>query len=615
MSKQFHIGFNSKEPTTRHDPRSLNNFIVAILGIAIFLVGLFITLMFANSVRAQSSREFQDQLDRQVGDTSTYMQTRIESYNRLLLASATIFNVKGVFSRNEWAHFYESMKVEKEYPSAIAVGYLAVLKKGETASFEDQVRAEGFTDFTITPKEQERDTYAVITYIEPFNELNKKAFGYDMFSETSRRYALEQARDTGEPTMTPPLVLVQDSDSISPDLGVLIYYPVYRGGEVPTTVEARRAAIVGFTYAALHPSDVLQRYLMRLTTEATQADIALFDTSYPDKALLTYDGTQASEQVKAVGQKTFEVAGHPWLLTISAAQPFGKRVLTPLGVILLGGIISLLLAFGVIVGLSGRFRKVEQTYRKEVQRTKDELLALASHQLRTPASGVKQYVGMLAEGLVGELTPLQKEIAEKAYEANERQLHIINELLYVSKADAGQLLIEPTEINLTPFVGRIVESFTEQAAKKRITLDFHDERPYTVAADDRYIGMVIENLVSNAIKYSYPDSEVTIVLGENESSCFVAVTDRGVGIDKKDFARVFTKFDRIQNPLSHSESGSGLGLFLAQQLAKGHGGKIVLTSTPKKGSTFTLYLPKKSSLRSVTVSLDGRKTKHNNKVK
>ncbi|OYW43983.1 hypothetical protein B7Z28_00375, partial [Candidatus Saccharibacteria bacterium 32-45-3] len=502
-----------------------------------------------------------------------------------------------------------SMKVDKEYPSAVGVGYVKVIPSGDLASFEEQVRGEGFLDFSVYPKEPGRDVYTAITYLEPFNAANQKAFGYDMFSEEFRREAMEKARDSGEAAMTRPVKLIQDKDVASSELGTLIYYPIYASGDLPTEVDERRETLIGYTYVILRPADIMTRYLKRLSPEASLTDITVFDIANPDRVLYTHDGSNAEDQIKEVGQKSFLVAGHEWLISISAAQSFTRRVLAPLATIAIGGIASLLLAVAVVVGISGRFRKVELSYRKEVQRTKDELLALSSHQLRTPASGVKQYIGMLAEGLVGPLTPLQEEIAQKAYEANERQLHIINELLYVSKADAGQLLIEPTEMNLTPFVARIVEDFADQAAKKEIRIEFSEKNDHTVVADDRYVGMIIENLVSNAIKYSYAKATVTVTMGETSSMCFVAVRDEGVGIAKKDFSRVFTKFDRIENPLSHSETGSGLGLFLAQQLAKGHGGEIKLTSVPKKGSTFTLYLPKQSSMTPVAVRIDGKENK------
>lgn len=115
--------------------------------------------------------------------------------------------------------------------------------------------------------------------------------------------------------------------------------------------------------------------------------------------------------------------------------------------------------------------------------------------------------------------------------------------------------------------------------------------------------MVVENLISNAIKYSYPKHSVRISLHEDEGRVSLDVKDEGVGIAKEDVHRLFNKFDRIPNPLSYSEGGSGLGLFLARQLALAHGGDIEVESEEDKGSTFTLTLPKNPNISSAKVDI------------
>jgi signal transduction histidine kinase len=232
------------------------------------------------------------------------------------------------------------------------------------------------------------------------------------------------------------------------------------------------------------------------------------------------------------------------------------------------------------------------------------LLALASHQLRTPASGVKQYLGLLNSGMLGELSSEQKSVTQKAYDANERQLEIINEMLYVSKADAGQLVIEPKTFNLTALTQTVIDGFAEQASQKDIRIAFRTKRDYQVTADDRYVTMAVENLISNAIKYSYPSSTVRVGIASRGKMVSLYVKDRGVGIAKHNIEMVFGKFNRVDNPLSHSEGGSGLGLFLARQLARAHGGDVTVESALEKGSTFSMTLPKKLTVNQTILHLN-----------
>ena len=239
----------------------------------------------------------------------------------------------------------------------------------------------------------------------------------------------------------------------------------------------------------------------------------------------------------------------------------------------------------------------------EVERTKDELLALASHQLRTPASGVKQYIGILTSGIVGSLTPAQQQIAEKAYAVNERQIEIVNQLLYVSKIEAGKVTLRPERSNITPVVRRIIDELSLNAERKNIVLSFHTKQPRYIYGDDQYYPMIVDNLISNAIKYSYPDTTVTVRLAKHPDGLALTVTDHGVGISPEDREQLFKKFNRIENPLSRTEGGSGLGLFLAYQLARAHGGDITVHSALGKGSTITLIMPTKPIVKESQVDI------------
>ena len=254
--------------------------------------------------------------------------------------------------------------------------------------------------------------------------------------------------------------------------------------------------------------------------------------------------------------------------------------------------LGFVIALTMLRTLLRRLEHVQRSYEHEVERTKDELLALASHQLRTPASGVKQYIGILTSGIVGPLTAAQQQIAEKAYNTNERQIEIINQLLYVSKIEAGKVTLRLVKSDITPVVQRAVDSLQATARLKNIKVIFKTKQPRYVFGDEQYFAMIVDNLISNAIKYSYPNTTVMVrIVRRPDDFLAVSVTDRGVGIPDHDKEHLFQKFRRLNNPLSRSESGSGLGLFLAYQLARAHGGDITVSSQEGKGSTFTLLLP------------------------
>ncbi len=576
---------------------------VILISLLVFLIGFSAASLFAKAISTQNAADYDSRLSQQALSIQSHTASTVGTYDRLLYAAAALFNAHGDVTRSEWQQFYDDMRVPEQYRSLLGLGYVTYLLPDQVAGFEQNIRAEGFPEFSVTPTNA-RDEYTAITYIEPFDSINQRAFGYDMFADQVRRAAMAEARDSARPTMSSPVKLVQDLDKKDDNLGVLIYYPVYTTDTIPATIKDRRAALKGYVYVVFRPGDILSRYAEQSPRFDDSTDINLYDLDISGQtALYSVDSSSTPIEKQRKFTEFVEVDSRRWGISVGGQDEALNRFFGPIGIFTMGAVISSIAAVFVYALLMSRIAKVEQNYEVEVQKTKDELLALASHQLRTPASGVKQYIGMLTSGITGELNSMQRSVAEKAYEANERQLHIINELLYVSKVDAGQLLIEPVEVDLSRVSTRVIDTFNEQAAVKDIELVSRFKRPRIVMADDRYVSMIVENLVSNAIKYSYPSSTVQIQLKDAGKMVALVIRDNGVGIAARDYERVFNKFDRVENPLSHTEGGSGLGLFLARQLARAHGGDITVVSRLGKGSAFTLTLPKDSTINRAYVNL------------
>lgn len=577
-----------------------------LLALFVFLIIFTISSVFARSMQEQNNRDFDAKIKQQATNLQTHLVTSTENYHRLLYAASAMFLVKSDPTRDEWRTYYESAKVGTMYPELIGLGYAPVVTRENREDFEALVQATGIDAYTVTPQ-SERELLTPVMYLEPQSDVNKVAYGFDMSSEVTRRTAIERARDTAEATMTAPVHLIQDGTSAQ--TGVLIYFPIYQSSVTPTTIQARREQIKGYIYVVLHPSNLVKQNLDAHRDEYLQTAVQVTDvTNQQSKdavfSMVAVQTANGGETVIAHEEST--MSGRTWSVRAEGQRTIVQQ-LSPFVVFGLGTIVSLLATWAVYQSVIRRLKHIATTYEGEVQRTKDELLALASHQLRTPASGVKQYIGILTSGLFGKLTPDQLSIAKKAYEANERQLEIINELLYVSKADAGQLVVEPKSFDMTKLVERSADNLVEQAAHKNITLLFPTKKSYLLTADDRYIAMAIDNLISNAIKYSYPSSIIRMNVSSTRDKVKFVIRDHGVGIADVDKERVFGKFNRIDNPLSHAEGGSGLGLFLARELARAHGGDITVDSVLEKGSTFTLVLPKRLTIDQAIVNLDGEK--------
>ena len=235
--------------------------------------------------------------------------------------------------------------------------------------------------------------------------------------------------------------------------------------------------------------------------------------------------------------------------------------------------------------------KQHQVDLERLSAAKDEFISLASHQLRTPATGIKQYLGMLLEGFLGDLTPEQLASVQRAYESNERQIATVNSLLKVAQLDAGRVKLKKKPTDVSEILRTIVNDYTEKFTThdQQVQLDVPDTLEGNV--DEAHYRMSLENLIDNASKYTPNGGHVHIAGHLANDQLIVTIKDTGVGIAPEDIPKLFNKFSRVPNALSDAAGGSGLGLYWADKIIALHGGTIEIESTQGKGTTFYVRVP------------------------
>lgn len=223
---------------------------------------------------------------------------------------------------------------------------------------------------------------------------------------------------------------------------------------------------------------------------------------------------------------------------------------------------------------------------------KDEFVSMASHQLRTPATTVKQYVSMIAEGYAGDVTEEQRVLLDIAYKNNERQLEIIEDLLRVAKVDGGKVTLQKSSCDVVSQVKKAVDgqAILFENRGQSVVLDATHKKVFALI-DPKLMLMVIENLLDNAGKYSPRGTSITITVAQSGSTTSISFKDSGVGIRKIDLEKLFKKFSRIDNKLSETARGTGLGLYWVKKIIGLHGGSVSVVSKIHKGSTFTITVP------------------------
>jgi PAS domain S-box-containing protein len=228
---------------------------------------------------------------------------------------------------------------------------------------------------------------------------------------------------------------------------------------------------------------------------------------------------------------------------------------------------------------------------KQAEAAKDEFISLASHQLRTPATGVKQYLGMLLEGYAGELSEDHRMFIKTAYDSNERQLNIISDILKTARIDSGVYTLQRSTENIAELVDKVLIDYQSifRMRKQRVTQRI--DPILEAQVDPVEISLVISNLVENASKYSPEDTTIEIKATKKAHKVILTVSDQGVGIAVTDRMRIFDKFTRVDNALSDTVNGNGLGLYWVKRIVTLHGGSIEVASRPGGGSSFIVSLP------------------------
>jgi signal transduction histidine kinase len=228
----------------------------------------------------------------------------------------------------------------------------------------------------------------------------------------------------------------------------------------------------------------------------------------------------------------------------------------------------------------------------ETERNKNETLGIVAHQLKTPATGVSLYINMVIDGYAGKITKSQRGLLDIALTSNQRLIRIIDDLLDISRVNAGKVLLYKSESDVIHSIKDIMAEMKPQFEARNQKLFFeHKEHSVVAMVDDERLKMVLENILDNASKYTPEGKSITIVLRKLKRTFQIKIKDQGVGIEQKDLEKLFQKFSRIDNPLSKGAGGSGLGLSWAQLIIELHGGTIKVRSVPHKGTTFIISLP------------------------
>lgn len=526
-------------------------------------------------------------------------------------------------TRDEFAAMAQSHDLSEEFPGAIGLGLIDHVKREDLDEFIQEVRSDNAANFDVLTQGDAADLY-VIKFIFPVSR-NQNAWGYDVGSEATRRAAAEKAVVTGEPTITGRVELLQDEDE---KIGFLYLLPFYETRETPGTKQERIEKLQGLLYAPI----ILDEALAGIDNRTQgNIEVVIYDIEdnidgvklYGNPTIEEVDREQAGRGVRAFAQKkTIIAGGRQWVVGIMSSTQFENRVdrVTP-AMIGVGGTILTILLVGVIwsmgrnmalahsmtveVQTSEERAKEAQYVAEKASQAKSEFLANMSHEIRTPMNAI---IGLTDSVLRTELTEDQRDYLSTVSDSSNTLLQIINDILDISKIEAGKIELDEEEFQPREFIANLLRALTAKLHDRPVQLVYHVQAnvPRVLIGDSRRLGQILLNLIGNAMKFTEQgEIEVHVArlavenTAENDVLLEFKVRDTGIGIPESKRSTIFDVFEQADTSTTRRYGGTGLGLTISSRLVERLGGEITVDSKLGEGSTFRFTSRFKPSERPV----------------
>ena len=527
-----------------------------------------------------------------LAETATAEQRRIEQrlqlYGTVLRGAAAHLQADETDDPDRFRAYVARLRLRELHPGFQALGFSAYVAHSEQAAFEARWR-ERVPQFHVWPPSS-GSHFTSIVMIEPLDERNQAALGYDMATDATRAEAMWRAVDEGNARVSGKVTLVQELDA-QHQAGFLLYAPLYTGLGVPATTALRWARLRGFAYGAFRAGDLLQAFDGALPAGGA---LEVYDGQVlAPEHLLFRTGEPAHKVVRE--HRLVMVAGRPWTLVFHATGPGrGATSLLAPAVAVVGALLSLLLFWGA--RRQARIERQERQLRTEAESERaraeqagdlrERLLAIVSHDLRNPLSSIRMGAELLGER---KLDPDALRTVQRILRSSDRMARMIDQLLDFVRLRQGQALtLVRRRLDLGELARAIVDEHRTAHPDRVIELDLLGDGH--VEGDQDRLAQVISNLIGNALQHGGGTPVLVRVM--RGARVELTVTNHGPTIPPETHARLFEPFARgdAAEPGTRGSKSVGLGLYISSQIIQAHGGALRLQSDEREGTRFTISL-------------------------
>lgn len=534
-------------------------------------------------------------LEREVDEKRGRVAANVDAYTALLLGGTGLFQaLPDEVTAEQFARWVTELELRERYRGLLGIGWTRRLEPGGEDALERKRRAAGNEGFRVWPATSTGPLRTSIVFLEPRDQPNVLAIGYDMASEPVRAEAMVRAMDTGSPALSGPVTLVQERALAGrTEPGFLIYVPVYNGVDEPVSVAERRQRLRGFVYGAFRAGDMF-RHAVR--AESGLLEYEVYDGFAPNPLYLLYDSNGRPDRFgEGAIVRAWQIGGRVWTgwFISSSTVPRGATATPWLvgGGLFLSGVVFALLRVQVA---ARRALHHEKELVEEEVALRERVLAIVSHDLRNPLNAIAMGAALLLRR--GRLDATEVPTARRIGDSAARMGRLIDELVdYARLSRGGELALSARSGDVAAVARHAVEELRLVAREKEIR--FGATGDTTGCWDLDRLGQLVSNLVGNAVTHG--EGPVDVQVRGEADAVSLEVHNGGPPIPVDVLPVIFDAY-RQGRPGPEGTGrppgkGLGLGLYIARQIARAHGGRIEVRSSTGEGTTFEVWLPRSPS--------------------
>ena len=494
---------------------------------------------------------------------------RLIQYEQVLVGAKGLFAASSKVTLNEWKNYMEIQNIDTRFPGIQGVGYAHHIIDDEREDLVNELKNYGVADFAIKP-EGIRDEYYPVIFIEPQGFENKRAMGYDLYVEETRRNAIDVLKETGKTTITGKITLVQETENNIQN-GFLMFVPIYSTDQnilnASYDLEGIASAVFrmnDFTNGILD-SELFQYVHLKIYDHSISEDNLLFDSD--EISTTKIDKNNFSEII------TKSVNNRNWIFVYEGIQPSlqGTDQFILFFIPIIGISMSFLL-FYILRLFTKNLKLTQNALKSEKMVAIGQLASRMAHDIRNPLSIIRVSLENLK--LKYGTDDVKEESFDRVGRSIDRIAHQIDDVLDFVKGSTAEL----SKVSFSKIISESLDSIT---IPNNIELIL-PKNDIEILADKKLFSIALNNLILNGIQAIDGTGTVEIDIEENDEVT-IQVKDSGIGISKENLEKIF-------EPLfSTKQTGTGLGLSSVVAIIDAHHGKISVTSPP---TIFTITLPK-----------------------